>query len=204
MSCHSRALGFYLFIYLFIRKSLVSDGFRVDKEHFLISPPWLAFENWQLFYPVTLKLLRCGENLVWQVWLQPDPPCWAKMFKNKQKNYFFKTPVATMCNFSSAKPANIIAMFDTIFKTSPVKCYSFKQSQVFPFQFRRLHQGWSSLPMLLRAPRACLASVLPQTVLLTIFLIWSPLDQLASALVISTTWSLSTSATHARATATIG
>lgn len=94
--------------------------------------------------------------------LQPDPPCWAKMFKNKQKKILFKTQVVTMCSFSSGKPANIIAMFDTIFKTSRVKCYS-------------------SLPMLLRAPRACLASVLPQTVLPTILPIWSPLDQLASA-----------------------
>lgn len=101
------------------------------------------------------------------------------MFKNKPTKDFFKTQVVTMCSFSSAKPANIIAMFDTIFKTSRVKCYSFKQSQV--FQFRQLHQGWFSLPMLLRAPRPCLASVLPQIVLPSIFPIWSPLDQLAPA-----------------------
>lgn len=150
-----------LFIYL--RKSLVSDGFRVAKQHFLISPPWLAFENWQLFYPVTLKLLHCGENLVWD---RSDSAAWSSLLgKNVQKQtkkILFKTQVVTMCSFSSGKPANIIAMFDTIFKTSRVKCYS-------------------SLPMLLRAPRACLASVLPQTVLPTILPIWSPLDQLASA-----------------------
>lgn len=159
-----------------------------------------------------LTIILSSDTQTPSLWREPGltglTAAWSSLLgKNVQKqkkNYFFKTPVATMCNFSSAKPANIIAMFDTIIKLSPVKCYSFKQSQVFPFQFRRLHQGWSSLPMLLGAPRACLASVLPQTVLLTIFLIWSPLDQLASALVISTTWSLSTSATHARATATIG
>lgn len=60
------------------------------------------------------------------------------MFKNKQK---ILEKVVTICSFSSAKPANIWAMFDTILKIFCVKCYSFKQSQVFPFQLRQLHQG---------------------------------------------------------------
>lgn len=104
-----------------------------------------------------------------------------------------------MCSFSSAKPANVIAMVDTIYK---------------PFLLNNLKYFLFSLDNCIRPDSVCRCSSEPLGpvwpvfchVLQTIFLIWYPLDQLASArtLVISTTWSLSTSATHARAPATTG